>query len=212
MTKSIEDIWKEGFIDNGQNLAPKVNDLYALKSKHIVDKLKKMYDLNVKAILIGMPLALLGLSLAGLPILGVGMAILLGWIAKEATPFRKAALELEMGQNCYDYIIRLQAWRHSAVARFEKVYSLFYPLLFLIGVVQFIHSEIGGMVLKSLSEGATMVGPFPLSFLIAIAIMGAIVALLARPLYRLDMSIVYGKEFARLDDLLDDMKALNREK
>ncbi len=42
MDKSIETIWKEGFLRGDALVAPKVNDLYAQKSRHIVDKIQRM--------------------------------------------------------------------------------------------------------------------------------------------------------------------------
>jgi len=40
MEKSIETIWKEGFLESDALVAPKLNDLYNQKSIHIVDKFK----------------------------------------------------------------------------------------------------------------------------------------------------------------------------
>lgn len=46
MLKSIEAIWKEGFLKNDALLAPKLNNLYNKKSIDIVDKFKRMYEIN----------------------------------------------------------------------------------------------------------------------------------------------------------------------
>ena len=51
MEKSIETIWKEGFIKNDALVAPKLNDLYNQKSIDIVEKFKRMYKLNRIAIM-----------------------------------------------------------------------------------------------------------------------------------------------------------------
>ena len=42
MTKSIETMRKEGFMNETHMLAPKINDLYNRKSQNIVDKLQNM--------------------------------------------------------------------------------------------------------------------------------------------------------------------------
>jgi hypothetical protein len=49
MTKSIEVIWKEGFVNEAHLTAPKVNDLYNRKSQNIVDKLQSMFAINTQA-------------------------------------------------------------------------------------------------------------------------------------------------------------------
>ena len=52
MKNSIEVIWKEGFLNEKSLVAPKINDLYNQKSKDLVDKMKRMYRINLIAIVI----------------------------------------------------------------------------------------------------------------------------------------------------------------
>ena len=51
MEKSIETIWKKGFLKNDALLAPKLNNLYDQKSIDIVDKFKRMYKINIIALM-----------------------------------------------------------------------------------------------------------------------------------------------------------------
>ena len=44
MEKSIESIWKEGFLQKNAMVAPKLNNLYNKKSIHIIDKFKRMFQ------------------------------------------------------------------------------------------------------------------------------------------------------------------------
>ena len=52
MEKSIEDIWKEGFLKSDALVAPKLNDLYNQKSIHIIDRFKRMFRINLIAIVV----------------------------------------------------------------------------------------------------------------------------------------------------------------
>ncbi len=52
MDKSIETIWKEGFLKNDALIAPKLNDIYNQKSLDIVEQFKRMYKLNQIGILV----------------------------------------------------------------------------------------------------------------------------------------------------------------
>src|SRR3954462_13619854 len=52
MEKSIEAIWKEGFLNEKSLVAPKINDLYNQKSNDLVDKMKRMYRINLIALVI----------------------------------------------------------------------------------------------------------------------------------------------------------------
>ena len=47
MERSIETIWKEGFLKSDALIAPKLNDLYNQKSIGIVDKFRRMYRMNI---------------------------------------------------------------------------------------------------------------------------------------------------------------------
>ena len=62
MEKSIESIWKEGFLKDDALVAPKLNDLYNQKSIHLLDKFEKMYKLNL-IFLVGFSFFVLILSL-----------------------------------------------------------------------------------------------------------------------------------------------------
>jgi hypothetical protein len=73
MKKSIETMWKQGFIDEASITAPKINDLYNRKSQNIVDALKNMFDINIKAIMVGSLIMLAMMSLIGEPFLGLYM-------------------------------------------------------------------------------------------------------------------------------------------
>ena len=52
MEKSIESIWKEGFLDSNAMVAPKLNNLYNKKSIHIIDKFKRMFKINLNALVV----------------------------------------------------------------------------------------------------------------------------------------------------------------
>src|SRR5690606_10068017 len=52
MKNSIEAIWKEGFLNEKSLVAPKINDLYNQKSKHLVDKMERMFRINLIVIVI----------------------------------------------------------------------------------------------------------------------------------------------------------------
>ena len=52
MKNSIEAIWKEGFLNEKSLVAPKINDLYNQKSKHVVEKVKRRFRVNLIFIII----------------------------------------------------------------------------------------------------------------------------------------------------------------
>ena len=52
MEKSIETIWKEGFLQSEALLAPKLNNLYTQKSISLVEKFRRRYKINRIAIIV----------------------------------------------------------------------------------------------------------------------------------------------------------------
>lgn len=52
MKNSIEENWKEGFLNEKSLVAPRINDLYNQKSKHLVDRMKRIFRVNLIVIVI----------------------------------------------------------------------------------------------------------------------------------------------------------------
>ncbi len=73
MRKTIEATWREGFLNPDALVAPKVNDLYTRKSRHIVDRIQRMQRINEIAIVIGAPIVWAFLSAVGMPYTGAIM-------------------------------------------------------------------------------------------------------------------------------------------
>ena len=70
MTKSIETIWKSGFVEEDALLAPQINNLYERKSIHTIDRFKRMFKINLIAIVIGSFVPLIWAWVSGIPITG----------------------------------------------------------------------------------------------------------------------------------------------
>ena len=70
MRKTIEATWREGFLNPDALVAPKVNDLYTRKSRHIVDRIQRMQRINEIAIVIGAPIMWAFLSAVWHPVHG----------------------------------------------------------------------------------------------------------------------------------------------
>ena len=70
MEKSLEAIWKEGFLKNNELVVPKINNLYNQKSQNAVDKLMKIGKLNLQAIGVSAVIILIITIVAGLPYMG----------------------------------------------------------------------------------------------------------------------------------------------
>ena len=136
MTKSIEAMWKDGFVSEAHLTVPKVNDLYNRKSQNIVDKLKDMFETNIKAVIIGSVIILIMMSLVGAPFLGVYICALVLPVIIIAKKELKKSVNLSKGQSSYDYLMSFNNWLKSSIEVYSRYYKIFYPMLLLGMAVQ----------------------------------------------------------------------------
>lgn len=213
MTKSIEAMWKEGFVNEAHLIAPKVNDLYNRKSENIVDKLKNMFDMNIKSIIVGSVIMLVMMSLIGAPFLGLYICCLLLPLVIIAKKELKKTVNLSKGQSSYDYLMSFNNWLKSSIDTYSGYYKIFYPLFFLGMAVQAVVSRAGGkliaMLVEKLPTDIVLLG-LPYYLIVAITIVTLIFARYAEAIYHWDLSIVYGRQFKKLDELIADMEELRK--
>jgi hypothetical protein len=213
MTKSIEAMWKEGFVNQAQLTAPKINDLYNRKSENMVDKLLKMFDLNIKAIIWGCVIMLVMMSLIGAPFLGLYICCLISPLIIISKKELKKTVNLSKGQSSYDYLMSFNNWLKSSIETYSVYYKIFYPLFFLGMAVQGVVSKAGGKVIALLVEKVPTDIIFlglPYYLIVAIAIATLFFARYAEAIYHWDLNIVYGRQFKKLDELIADMEELRK--
>jgi len=213
MTKSIETIWKNGFVNEPSLSAPKINNLYDRKSQNMVDKLRNMFSLNLKAIVGGSIFMLVMMIITGLPFLGLYLFCLMLPLIYIAKKELNKSVNLSKGQSSYDYIMNFNNWLNSSMAAYAQYYKVFYPMLFIGMAIQGIVSEDGSRVISQLLEAfptdIIILGQ-PYYLLISLVTVTLIVARFAEALYRLELNIVYGRQFKKLEELMADMEELRK--
>lgn len=213
MSKSIEAMWKEGFVNEAHLSAPKVNDLYNRKSQNIVDKLQSMFAINTKAIIVGSLIMLIVMSLIGAPFLGLYICCLLVPLIIIAKRELKKSVDLSKGQSSYDYIMSFDNWLKSAINTYSGYYKIFYPMFFLGMATQAIVSKAGGKLIVLLMEvfptDMILLGQ-PYYTLLALVLGTVIFARYAEGIYQWDLNIVYGRQFKKLEELIADMEELRK--
>lgn len=213
MSKSIEAMWKEGFVNEAHLSAPKVNDLYNRKSQNIVDKLQSMFAINTKAIIVGSLIMLIVMSLIGAPFLGLYICCLLVPLIIIAKRELKKSVDLSKGQSSYDYIMSFNIWLKSAIKTYSGYYKIFYPMFFLGMATQAIVSKAGGKLIALLMEvlpTSMIILGQPYYILLALVLGTAFFARYAEAIYQWDLNIVYGRQFKKLEELIADMEELRK--
>jgi hypothetical protein len=211
MNQSIESIWKKSFINNDELVIPKVNDLYNKKSENLIDKFHSLFDLNRKFIIGVAFLSLLVLSAIGAPILGVFVAVWLYSLLIVGKNGMKKLHAIDKNTSSYHYLKSFVSWKEEVVAVYSKTYTIYYPILLLAIAIQVRFTNDAEAIIQSIvidSPDMTLIFATPWFFVVGIAITASLLSYFASALYRMDLNIMYGESFKKLNSLIADMESL----
>jgi hypothetical protein len=210
MEKSIESIWKQGFLDNNAMVAPKLNNLYNQKSIHVIDKFKSMFKINLNALVI-FSLVLLPISfLVKIPVMGVLMFILLNVIVIVNKKLMKSLNDIDKNVSSYQYLKSFDAWMKTQIAINYKMSRFIYPCIFIAMVSGFWFSSHFRETLNRLFGGYQpyMVYGIPVFWMLGMLLIVILLAIFGGRLYKWDLNLVYGRILKKLDELIADMEDL----
>jgi hypothetical protein len=216
MDKSIETIWKDGFLNNNALVAPKLNNLYNQKSKHIIDKFKKMFKMNLILIVLG-SFVILGASFSvGLPYMGVPMFFAMNALVLVNKKLLNTLTLIDKGENSYDYLMAFDAWLKFQVKTNRRFARIFYPFIFLSLVTGFWMKKSGDLRMGDQLVNKLiltfpdlyLINGVPLIGIIVVLIISGILVLVGGRIYEWDLKLVYGRVFKKLDEIIADIKEL----
>ncbi|MDW7692043.1 hypothetical protein R9C00_15125 [Flammeovirgaceae bacterium SG7u.111] len=213
MDNSIENTWKDGFLNDDAMIAPKINNLYTQKSKNIIDKLIKMFKLNFLFI-IGLGLFFFAWSVfAGTIWVGLFMLLIFIGLAMYSKKQFDRMENIEKNLSTYQYLKAFDNWLQEAIASFTQIFRFFYPLIFISFMVGFRFSTYGEQVMEKLATkfpDLQLVWGFPLYPSLAVLFIALIIGIFAGPLYRLDLNLMYKNSFKKLKEIITDMEELRK--
>lgn len=216
MEKSIETIWKEGFLKKDALVAPKLNDLYNQKSIDIVDKFRRMYKLNIIGLFL-FALILLPVNIAvKVPYLGIPMFFLFVFIAIFGIKYKNKLDKINKNLNSYQYLKSFDDWTKDMIQFNTKMSRFLYPYVFLSLVAGFWFGSFGGdipgqdLVDSLLVNNPDMLLVFgtPLFVILGLLFGVAFFAYFGGRIGKWDLNLVYGRILRKLDSLLKDMEEL----
>ncbi|WP_341224533.1 hypothetical protein [uncultured Arcticibacterium sp.] len=220
MEKSIENIWKEGFLKSDALIAPKVNNLYNQKSIHIIDKFTRMFKINLIAI-VAFSFIFLGLSyFVGIPVMGAIFFVVLNAMAFVNKGLLQGLQKIDKGVSSYHYLKTFNEWIQQLLSVNKKMSRFIYPIIFLSLILGFYFKDAEGIFLgeRLLSKILTdfpdlsLIFGIPVVAVLAILLIIGILAYLGDKIYEWDFKIVYGRVMKKLDELLGDLESLRDEK
>ncbi|WP_297816009.1 hypothetical protein [uncultured Polaribacter sp.] len=216
MERSIENIWKEGFLKSDALVAPKINNLYNQKSIHIIDKFKRMFKINLIAIAVFSFVFLIVSFFVGIPITGVMFFITLSILVFINKKLLNGLEKIDLGISSYQYLKVFNQWVKKQVSINEKISKFLYPIIFISMILGFWFKDAQGMPLGKRLVNEVLIG-FPDIYLVyGIPLIGIVIALLITILlgffggqiYKWDLNIVYGRVFRKLKELMNDIESL----
>ena len=207
MTRSIEALWKEGFVDDMALIAPKVNDLYNQKSQNLIDKFEKMFAVNQRGVLLGALVVFAIFIVMGAPLLGVVVGLMLIGLVVVGKRQLKALKGINKDASSFDYLKSFDNWLECSIQEYVYVYRWFYPSLFLVCAIRLCYTTIAAQFFAE-SMPFTTIFNVPVIVFIGIALGAVLLALAAERVYRADVKLYYGEEMRKLKALIAEMESL----
>jgi len=214
MKNSIEVIWKEGFLNEKSLVAPKINDLYNQKSKDLVDKMERMYRLNI---------ILLVVMAIVFPILyyfldaiwqGVAISILLLLSVWYSMRQQRSIKTLDHGATSLDYLKSFDQLLKDTLSRGEKILRFSYPLYFLIAMSTMYSAwdkgELTSKMYQKLPD-LIFIGSVPLFAWIIAGVATLLMLYFSNRIHRWDVRLMYGRVFRKLEETIAEMEKLKQE-
>ncbi len=210
MEKSIETIWKEGFLKKDALVALKINDLYTRKSIHIIDTFTRMFKINLKAIVVFSFVVLPVSFFIKIPVFGVLMFLVLNVIVIVNKKLLKGLNAIDKNVSSYQYLKTFDNWMKAQILTNMKMSRFIYPSVFLTVLVGFwfsssfqetFHETLGSHQIYFLKG-------LPVFWILGILSITGLLAYFGGVLYKLDLKIVYGRVLKKLDEIIAEMEDL----
>ncbi|MCH7523856.1 MAG: hypothetical protein IIC74_02310 [Bacteroidetes bacterium] len=210
MEKSIETIWKEGFLENDALVAPKLNNLYNQKSIHIIDKFKRMFKINLNALVVFSFVFLVISFLVKIPVVGVLMFILFNVIVIVNKKLFKGLNKIDKNVSSYLYLKSFDNWMKEQISINMKMSRYIYPYIFLAMISGFwFSSDFQDTFNRILGDHQIyLIYGIPVFWVLGILFIMALLAIFGGRIYKWDLNIVYGRILKKLDETLADMEEL----
>jgi hypothetical protein len=213
MKNSIEEIWKEGFLNEKSLVAPKINDLYNQKSKHVVDKVKRMFRVNLIVLVIMSIVFPIVQYFADAFWQGVAVSILLlltAWYSKRKMHNLNT---LDQGATSLDYLKSFDRRLKDVFSRSEKIVRFSYPLYFLIAMSSIWSAWNKGPITSKMYQkypDVIFIGSVPLFVWIIVGVATLLMLYFSDRIYRWEVRLMYGRVFDKLEETIAEMEKLKQ--
>lgn len=197
-------------------IAPKINDLYNQKSKHLVEKVKRMFRINILILLImSVVIPVVHYFLDVFFWEGISTSILLLLTAWYSVRQIQNIKTLDQGATSLDYLKSFDRWLKDVILRSGKIVRFSYPLYFIIAISivwsTFSKQEHVLLSMRQKFPDLIFIGDTPLVALVAAGISTLLMAYFSDKIYKWDVRLMYGRVFSKLEQTIAEMEKLKQE-
>ena len=213
MEKSIETIWKDGFLKSDALLAPKLNNLYHKKSKHVIANFNRMFKRNLIGLVLGSTLFLIYAFFNDILVMGIGTFLISNAIVIVNLKLMKTLTHINKNMSSYNYLKAFDKWLKDQLQLNRKMARIYYPLYFITAVVGIWYSGNFQVLLSEIlgnPHQIYLVNGFPILWLIPVILIVSLMAFFGDKIYNFDVSLVYGRIFRKLNDMIADIEELRK--
>lgn len=212
MKNSIETIWKQGFIHESTLIAPKINELYNQKSMHVVDRMKRMFRVNLIAMLvmaIVFPVIYYFLDFLWQGLAAVVLVLFTAWYTRRLL---HRIGTLDHGASSLNYLKSVDQLIGEVIFKSEKIVRFLYPLYFLIAYST-IWSTLNKQGLLTRWQHkypqSAFIDQLPMLALVAGAAAAFLLFYFSGRIYRYDLRLMYGGVLKKLKATIAEMEELS---
>ncbi|MBA6155670.1 hypothetical protein H3Z83_03920 [Tenacibaculum sp. S7007] len=205
MEKSIEKIWNEAFISEDTLIAPRINDIYNQKSKSVINKIKRTYEIDNKGLI---PMAILvaaGMTIFSEAIIGIYGAFLILCLYFYNTNLLNKFKSIDVKSDNLTYLKKYKSIINVIMKATKKLFVFAIPLAVLsIFALAFSIKE-KSFLSKFISSDTSFIQVIGIGFIVAlvVSIIGVIV-------YTISTKILYGTLISKLDSIIKEMEELKK--
>lgn len=208
MEKSIESMWKEGFLNSNALIAPKVNDIYNKKSIHIIEKFERMFKNNIRGIVMGASILFVGSYFVG-ALLGGGIIIVLFlYVAYTAYKELKSLERIDKAQSSYAFLKSFKEWIEKSIERYGRMFRVVYPVFILTFYFGMWFSDSFDGMREKVAEHSDLFFGLHVYTTLVVIIAAITMSIFSKTIHRMDVKTLYGRILKKLDLTLAEMEEL----
>ena len=206
MEKSIEKIWNEAFIKEEALIAPKINNLYNQKSKSIIAKIKRTYEIDNKGLIPMAIIVAIGMTLFSEAIIGFYGAFLIVCLYFFNNNLLKKFKAIDVTSDNLTYLKKYKNIINIIMKATKKLFVFAIPLAVLsIFALSFSIKE-NSFLSKFISSDTSFLKIIAVGLLVAF-----VVSIIGRIVYTISTKILYAGLISKLDAIIIEMEDLKKE-